>query len=75
MVSILLAIAFAFASCGSAGEKAKTEKAEVEFEQAVKDTCQHAVKDTCQHAAKDTCATAHAEKAEDYDHDHEKSEE
>lgn len=65
MVSILMA--FAFASCGTAGEKAKTEKAEVE--------CEQAVKDTCQHAAKDSCATAHSEEEADCDHDHEKTEE
>lgn len=50
MVSALMAFAFAFASCGSAGEKAKVEKAEVECEHAAKDTCEHAAKDTCDHA-------------------------
>ncbi len=64
LVTVLLA--FALTSCGTTGEKEKTEKAAVE--------CDQAVKDTCQHAAKDTCQTAHTEKADEpCDHDHEKA--
>ncbi len=55
LFSTLLVFAFAMYSCGSAGEKAKTEEVEVECENVKKDTCDHAKKDTCAHAVKDTC--------------------
>lgn len=51
MVSALMAFAFAFASCGSTGDKAKNA---TECDQAVKDSCNHATTDTCAHVEADT---------------------
>ena len=51
MVSALMAFAFAFASCGSTGEKAKEE---VNSEQAAKDSCDQVAKDTCANVEADT---------------------